>query len=79
MFGYLLAGDAGAKISSSPSAPSVPWWTKMLAQLSRRFDTMYANAGRPSIPPEKRLRVAVAADAVADPQRAFADGIGTIS
>jgi hypothetical protein len=30
---------------------------EMLGQLSRRFDTMYANAGRPSIPPEKRLRV----------------------
>jgi transposase len=27
-----------------------------LAQLSRRFDGMYASAGRPSIPPEKLLR-----------------------
>lgn len=29
---------------------------EVLAQLSRRFDTMYASAGRPSIPPEKLLR-----------------------
>jgi len=29
---------------------------KVLAQLSRRFDTMYARVGRPSIPPEKLLR-----------------------
>jgi transposase len=28
----------------------------ILAQLSRRFDSMYASAGRPSIPPEKLLR-----------------------
>lgn len=29
---------------------------EVLVQLSRRFDTMYASAGRPSIPPEKLLR-----------------------
>jgi transposase len=29
---------------------------EVLAQLSRRFDQMYASAGRPSIPPEKLLR-----------------------
>ena len=29
---------------------------KVLTQLSRRFDTMYASVGRPSIPPEKLLR-----------------------
>ncbi len=29
---------------------------EVLAQLSRRFDSMYARAGRPSIPPEKLLR-----------------------
>src|SRR5271170_5596397 len=29
---------------------------EILAQLSRRFDSMYASAGRPSIPPEKLLR-----------------------
>jgi len=29
---------------------------EVLAQLSRRFDTMYTSAGRPSIPPEKLLR-----------------------
>jgi transposase len=29
---------------------------EILAQLSRRFDSMYAGAGRPSIPPEKLLR-----------------------
>ena len=29
---------------------------EVLAQLSRRFDRMYASAGRPSIPPEKLLR-----------------------
>jgi transposase len=29
---------------------------QVLAQLSRRFDRMYASAGRPSIPPEKLLR-----------------------
>jgi transposase len=29
---------------------------EVLKQLSRRFDTMYANVGRPSIPPEKLLR-----------------------
>jgi len=29
---------------------------EVLAQMSRRFDTMYAKAGRPSIPPEKLLR-----------------------
>jgi transposase len=29
---------------------------EVLAQLSRRFDTMYASAGRPSIAPEKLLR-----------------------
>ena len=29
---------------------------EVLAQLSRRFDAMYASAGRPSIPPEKLLR-----------------------
>jgi transposase len=29
---------------------------EVLTQLSRRFDTMYASAGRPSIPPEKLLR-----------------------
>src|ERR1700691_3976106 len=30
---------------------------EILAQLSRRFDSMYASAGRPSIPPEKLWRV----------------------
>jgi transposase len=29
---------------------------EVLGQLSRRFDTMYASVGRPSIPPEKLLR-----------------------
>jgi transposase len=29
---------------------------EVLTRLSRRFDTMYASAGRPSIPPEKLLR-----------------------
>jgi transposase len=29
---------------------------EVLSQLSRRFDSMYASAGRPSIPPEKLLR-----------------------
>ena len=29
---------------------------EVLGQLSRRFDTMYARVGRPSIPPEKLLR-----------------------
>jgi transposase len=29
---------------------------QVLAQLSRRFDGMYAAVGRPSIPPEKLLR-----------------------
>src|SRR6201984_1350926 len=29
---------------------------QVLAQLSRRFDRMYATVGRPSIPPEKLLR-----------------------
>ena len=29
---------------------------KVLTQLSRRFDTMYASIGRPSIAPEKLLR-----------------------
>jgi transposase len=29
---------------------------EILAHLSRRFDSMYASAGRPSIPPEKLLR-----------------------
>ena len=29
---------------------------EVTAQLSRRFDSMYASAGRPSIPPEKLLR-----------------------
>jgi len=29
---------------------------EVLTQLSRRFDQMYASAGRPSIPPEKLLR-----------------------
>src|SRR6202043_1722789 len=29
---------------------------EILAQLSRRFDSMYAALGRPSIPPEKLLR-----------------------
>ena len=29
---------------------------EVLAQLSPRFDSMYASAGRPSIPPEKLLR-----------------------
>ena len=29
---------------------------EVLAQLSRRFDQMYASVGRPSIPPEKLLR-----------------------
>jgi transposase len=29
---------------------------EVLTQLSRRFDTMYASLGRPSIPPEKLLR-----------------------
>ncbi len=29
---------------------------EILARLSRRFDSMYASAGRPSIPPEKLLR-----------------------
>ena len=29
---------------------------EVLTQLSRRFDSMYASAGRPSIPPEKLLQ-----------------------
>jgi len=29
---------------------------EVLTQLSRRFDTMYARVGRPSIAPEKLLR-----------------------
>jgi transposase len=32
---------------------------EVLTQLSRRFDTMYARVGRPSIPPEKLLRAQV--------------------
>src|SRR5271157_5212810 len=36
---------------------------EVLAQLSRRFDTMYASVGRPSIPPEKLLRAQVVAQA----------------
>jgi hypothetical protein len=46
---------------------------EILAQLSRRFDGMYARAGRPSIPPEKLLRAQFASDAVIDLQRAAAD------
>jgi transposase len=29
---------------------------EVLTELSRRFDAMYASAGRPSVPPEKLLR-----------------------
>ena len=29
---------------------------QVLAQRSRRFDSMYATVGRPSIPPEQQLR-----------------------
>src|SRR5882724_12926852 len=47
---------------------------EVLTQLSRRFDNMYARMGRPSIAPEKAVASPVAADAVLDPQRAFADG-----
>lgn len=49
---------------------------EVLTQLSRIFDTMYARVGRPSVRPEKALAGAVAASAVLDPRRAFADGRG---
>jgi hypothetical protein len=41
--------------------------------MSSRFDEMYSQTGRPSIPPEKLLR-AVAADVVFGSQRTAADG-----
>ena len=47
---------------------------EVLKQLSPRFDEMYANVGRPSIPPEQVAAGAVAADAVLGAQRAAADG-----
>src|ERR1017187_9006268 len=47
---------------------------EVLRALSPQFDRMYASEGRPSIAPEKLLRVTVVADAVLDSQRAAADG-----
>src|SRR3989454_12126738 len=47
---------------------------EVLTQLSRRFDTMYARVGRPSIAPEKLLRAQLLQMLYCDPQRTLADG-----
>jgi hypothetical protein len=54
IFSYLSLRDARTQGSSAARHPH--HGDKVLAQLSRRFDTMYARVGRPSIPPEKLLR-----------------------
>ena len=49
-----VAGSAGAERSSLRAIRVMV--DEVLAQLSRRFDAMYARVGRPSIAPEKLLR-----------------------
>jgi transposase len=45
-----------------------------LWSMSSRFDEMYSQTGRPSIPPEKLLRCAIAADVVLGSKRTASDG-----
>jgi len=54
MFSYLLPETRVRKDHPLRAIRSMV--DEVLAQLSRRFDSMYASAGRPSIPPEKLLR-----------------------
>jgi transposase len=54
MFSYLSPETQVRK--DHPLRPIRSIVDEVLAQLSRRFDRMYASAGRPSIPPEKLLR-----------------------
>src|ERR1700689_876497 len=57
MFSYLSRETRGRK--DHPRRGVGGRVDEILAQLSRRFDIMYASAGRPSIPPEKLLRAEV--------------------
>src|SRR5690349_16784036 len=45
-----------------------------LANMSERFDGMYAKTGRPSIPPEKFVAGSIDPDALLGAKRTFADG-----
>src|SRR5271157_5901457 len=54
MFSYLSPETRVRK--DHPLRAIRPMVDEVLTQLSRRFDSMYASAGRPSIPPEKLLR-----------------------
>src|ERR1700745_1587464 len=54
MFSYLSPEKRVPK--DHPLRVIRPMVDQVLAQLSRRFDGMYASVGRPSIPPEKLLR-----------------------
>ncbi len=55
---HQAGGDAGGvrPRRPPPGGASSPWWTKCLTRLSPRFKEMYANHGRPSIPPEHLLK-----------------------
>jgi transposase len=54
MFSYL---SPETRVRKDHPLRAIRWMVdEILAQLSRRFASMYASAGRPSIPPEKLLR-----------------------
>ena len=54
MFSYLSPETRVRKVHPLRAIRSMVY--EVLAQLSRRFDTRCASAGRPSIPPEELLR-----------------------
>ena len=54
MFSYVLP-EAGVR-PDHPLRPIRRMTDAALARLSRRFDRLYSDIGRPSIPPEKLLR-----------------------
>jgi len=71
MFSYLSPEMRGSKDHPLRAIRAIV--DEVLAQLSRRFDGMYATVGRPSIAPEKLLRAQLLQMLYCDPQRTLAD------
>jgi hypothetical protein len=70
MFSYL---SSEARVRADHPLRAIRLMTdQVLRELSPRFDRMYSDLGRPSIPPEQLLR-ALLPRAVYDSQRATAD------
>ena len=68
MFSYV---SLDARVPENhPLRPIRTLFDEALAKLTAKFDTMYAEVGRPSIAPERLLRAVAAAGAVFGAQRA---------